>query len=359
MNRLLSHAAVLVAIATTGCAAADEEERWGSSEFFNTETDAACPEGVTCIDDAGVAFTEVNTTERGRAVFDSYSCAPDTDESGHEMVYRIDVETEGLLVASVEGLAAGVDVDIHILDKLQPGSCIDRGDQHAATLAEPGRYWVVVDSYSDGNDAFGGRYQLSIALTTADDHADSGLHPDVLEAGIRAFSRGWLRGETERLEYGIIDYGMPSTEERFFVLDLASGALLHRELTTHGESSGDPNDATKVAELSNVNDSHKSSIGLVRAAETYYGNHGYSMRMDGLEPGYNDNDRSRAIVVHKADYATQAFVDANGYLGRSWGCPAVAPSIYKSLIGDLKDGALMLKYFDDSDWLARSDYVAP
>ncbi|MBW2456326.1 MAG: murein L,D-transpeptidase catalytic domain family protein [Deltaproteobacteria bacterium] len=358
MNRLLNTIALLATAGLVGCTlSAEDDPQWGSGSLYGTETDAECPAGVMCID--SLPFFESNTTEGSGAVFDVYSCDDGINESGPEMVYRVDVATEGLLVASLAGLGEGVDVDVHILDELNAQTCIDRGHWDAATLAKPGRYWIVVDSWSDGETVFDGSYQLTIALTTADDHQDHGLHPTVLTAGLRAFSRGWQLGDTEQLEYGIIDYGMPSTEHRFFVLDLRAGDLLRAELVSHGEGSQDPNDAKMATSLSNVTDSHKSSMGLARGAETYYGNHGYSMRLDGLEPGYNDNDRGRTIVVHNADYATQSYINSHGYLGRSWGCPAISPSISESLINSLKNGGLILKYFDDESWLANSDYVGP
>ena len=98
-------------------------------------------------------------------------------------------------------------------------------------------------------------------------------------------------------------------------------------------------------------------FGLVRAAEIYYGSKGRSMRLDGLEPAYNDNDRMRAIVIHGADYATQSFVDTYGYLGRSWGCPAVDPAVNDDILDTLTDGALVMKYWDDPTWLAQSTYL--
>jgi hypothetical protein len=365
MIRLLTKIAVVAvaSVGLVGCIAAEDDQRWGASSLADTETgdpdapDAACPVGVTCVD--SLPFTDVSTTSDSGAVFDGYSCAPSTNESGAEQVYRVDLATEGLLVASLDGLGAGVDVDIHILETLNDGTCIDRGDWDAAALVQPGRYWIVVDSWGDGSGTtHEGSYELTIALTTAADHHSTGLHPTVLGAGLRAFSVGWEQGDTEELEYGIIDYGMPSTEPRFFVLDLRQGELLRAELVAHGEGSQYPNDMTLTGSLSNVNDSHKSSVGLVRAAETYWGSNGYSMRLDGLEPGFNDNDRTRAIVVHKADYATQSYIDNHGYLGRSWGCPAIDPGIYKPLIDTLAGGRLLLKYFDDPNWLASSSYLA-
>ena len=105
--------------------------------------------------------------------------------------------------------------------------------------------------------------------------------------------------------------------------------------------------------------SKQSNLGLLKTAETYQGKHGYSLRLDGLEAGYNDNARARAIVVHGASYATQSFVDAHGRLGRSWGCPAVDSAISRRLIDTIKGGSLLFGYFPDTDWEDGSRYLNP
>lgn len=383
MVRVLSKIALITSVALLGCSAGsvgDDADPDGSSwpddpppgEGGGGASDggaggkaddlvvppADCPEDVICVD--SLPFTDTNTTAGASAELDGYGCDPNVNEGGPERVYRLDLAKEGLLVASLDALGAGVDVDIHILQELDAGACVDRGHWDAAALLSPGRFWIVVDSWVDGSGiSQEGSYELTIALTTADAHLSEGLDPTVLDSGLVAFARAWAYGDTEELEYGIMDYSMPSTQPRFFVLDLREGQLVYVELGAHGSGSQDPNDMALTGSMSNVSGSHASSVGLVRAAETYWGSNGYSLRLDGLEPGYNDNDRSRAIVVHGADYATQSFVDDNGYLGRSWGCPAVDPAVHEQLIDALAEGRLLLKYFDDSSWLDNSTYVSP
>ena len=82
-----------------------------------------------------------------------------------------------------------------------------------------------------------------------------------------------------------------------------------------------------------------------------------SLRLDGLEPGFNDHARERAIVLHGADYVNTQIVAAQGRLGRSWGCPAVRPEIARELIDAIKDGSLVVAYYPDADWLARSAFL--
>ena len=95
-----------------------------------------------------------------------------------------------------------------------------------------------------------------------------------------------------------------------------------------------------------------SSIGLYQTAETYYGSNGYSLRLRGLDPGFNDNALSRAIVMHGAPYVSQAIADRLGRLGRSWGCPAVRQEVARTVIDTLKGGALLFAYYPDRNWLA-------
>jgi hypothetical protein len=138
----------------------------------------------------------------------------------------------------------------------------------------------------------------------------------------------------------VIDYSKPSTEARLWVFDVRTHALLFHELVSHGRGSG----KTMATSFSNDAESNMSSLGLFRTAETYVGHNGYSLRLDGLEKGTNDHARDRAIVIHGAPYVNGATAKANGYLGRSLGCPAVRPEIARQLIDAIKDGGLVFAY---------------
>ena len=108
--------------------------------------------------------------------------------------------------------------------------------------------------------------------------------------------------------------------------------------------------------FSNRDGSHQTSLGLYRTAETYVGGNGYSLRMDGLDPGFNDNARARAIVMHGAWYVDPALAARNGRIGRSHGCPALREGVARAVIDDLKGEQLVFAYADDAAWLqgARS-----
>jgi hypothetical protein len=104
--------------------------------------------------------------------------------------------------------------------------------------------------------------------------------------------------------------------------------------------------------------SRQTSLGLFRTSETYQGSNGYSLRLDGLEPGFNDLARERAIVLHGAGYVSEDLVRRQGRLGRSWGCPAVRSGVAQPLIDDLKDGQYVFAYYPDAEWLRRSRLLA-
>lgn len=151
----------------------------------------------------------------------------------------------------------------------------------------------------------------------------------------------------------IIDYSRPSTEKRLWVFDLRSRALLYEELVAHGQGSGE-NLPTK---FSNEPETHRSSIGLFKTDDTYVGKNGYSLRLDGLDAGFNDRARERAIVMHGAPYVSADFAKKQGRLGRSWGCPAVSAAVAREIIDHVKGSGLVFAYYPDSSWLQQSKYL--
>ena len=148
----------------------------------------------------------------------------------------------------------------------------------------------------------------------------------------------------------VIDYSMPSTEVRMWVFDINARRLLHAEHVAHGRGSG----GNVPTVFSDVEGSYQTSLGLFAMAETYTGQNGYSLRMDGLEPGINGRARERLIVMHGAGYVDPAQGRLQGRLGRSWGCPAVRSAVAQAVIDDLKDGQLLFAYADDATWLRDS-----
>lgn len=141
----------------------------------------------------------------------------------------------------------------------------------------------------------------------------------------------------------IIDYSKPSTEKRFFIIDIENHKLLYQTLVAHGKKSGYINATT----FSNKYGSHKSSLGFFRTGNSYYGIRGYSLKLEGLEKGINDNARQRGIIIHGANYVDERLVNGNGVIGRSWGCPAVSKKLSKEIINLLKGGSLLYIYAND------------
>jgi hypothetical protein len=148
----------------------------------------------------------------------------------------------------------------------------------------------------------------------------------------------------------IIDYSKPSNEKRLFIIDVENRKLLYNTLVAHGKKSGYVN-ATK---FSNKYGSHKSSLGFFRTGNSYYGKRGYSLQLEGLEKGINDNARQRGIVIHGANYVSENIANGNGVIGRSWGCPAVSKKLSKEIINLLKGGSLLYIYADDEHYKEKS-----
>lgn len=178
-----------------------------------------------------------------------------------------------------------------------------------------------------------------------------GLDPAVLSLALEASDcarQDALAPEARKL--AVIDYSLPSTQPRLWVFDLARRTLLFAEHVAHGRGSGD----NLARTFSNREGSHQSSLGLFRTAETYHGGNGYSLRMDGLEPGVNDAARDRLIVMHGAPYVDPLAALRQGRLGRSFGCPALRPQVARQVIDTLKQGQLLFAYYPDERWLAGS-----
>lgn len=148
----------------------------------------------------------------------------------------------------------------------------------------------------------------------------------------------------------IIDFSKPSTEERFFVMDMKHKKLLYSSHVSHGRNSGE-NFATS---FSNESGSFKSSLGFFLTDGTYIGKNGYSLVLNGLEKGINDKARQRAVVIHGAPYSNPSVIRYAGRLGRSLGCPALPSNISKPIIDTIKGGSLLYIYADDSQYVINS-----
>jgi len=145
---------------------------------------------------------------------------------------------------------------------------------------------------------------------------NSGVNLQVLDLAQTAVSCGVASGDLDAPPtLTLIDYSLPSTTPRLWVFDMRTGKILFKELVAHGRNTGD----NMAVRFSDAMESRESSIGLFRTADTYVGHNGYSLRLDGIEPGFNSHARERAIVMHGAPYVNADIAKTNGRLGRSWG----------------------------------------
>jgi len=151
----------------------------------------------------------------------------------------------------------------------------------------------------------------------------------------------------------IIDFSLPSTQERLWVIDLFQGKVLFHSLVSHGRNSGE----LMAEKFSNIPGSFTSSPGFYTTGETYFGRHGLSLKLNGLEAGINDKARERAIVMHGADYVAPEFIRKHGRLGRSHGCPAVPTELSKEIIETIKDGTCLFIYVPKESYTANSPII--
>ena len=177
-------------------------------------------------------------------------------------------------------------------------------------------------------------------------YEEMGLSAWVGEKAFREAYDGYCRIKDRKKEIlTLIDFTKPSNEERLLVLDMVEGKLLFHSLVAHGRNSGD----LYATRFSNRPESHQSSLGLYLTEGTYTGKNGYSLRLNGLEKGINDNALARAIVIHGAAYADPSVCRGGRRLGRSWGCPALPPALNRPIIDTIKGGSVLYIYGENSD----------
>lgn len=151
----------------------------------------------------------------------------------------------------------------------------------------------------------------------------------------------------------IADYSLSANNKRLWVIDLDHNKILFHTLVAHGQGTGE-----EFAEnFSNKENSHQSSIGFFITQDTYMGDNGYSLKLQGLDGKYNSNAYDRSIVIHGADYVSDAFIQANQRLGRSWGCPAVPRNLATPIIDKIKGETCFFAYFPNQKYLVSSKWL--
>ncbi|MBW8362408.1 MAG: murein L,D-transpeptidase catalytic domain family protein [Kaistella sp.] len=151
----------------------------------------------------------------------------------------------------------------------------------------------------------------------------------------------------------VIDFSLSSTQKRLWVIDLDTKKVLYNSLVAHGKNTGDE----FAKNFSNTESSLQSSMGFYITKSTYTGENGYSLKLLGMDPGFNDNAYKRAVVMHGADYVSDDFIKSQHRIGRSWGCPAVPRELAQPIINTIKGKNCLFIYFPDQDYLNSSQWL--
>lgn len=352
MTRWVPRAAgALLLAASSACSASGGADGGG---------DASPCVDVVCVDSLPT-LQSGTTAGASRSRFAAYGC-PSTssrDTSGAEVVHRLTSKEEGFLsVAKTHGPEGSFLV---LLGADDAASCIDAHGTNVGAWLPPGDYFLVVDGPA-GNE---GEFALRAALTTGATLEAWGVDSALAADALTVYRNAWSWGATRRSEYVIVDFRLHSAEPREWITDLSTGELLWKLRVAHGRKSTDGVDLAHALTFSNVSGSNQSSLGLARTSGTYSGTFGPSFRMEGLEPGFNDNICSRDIVMHPWSPVGDAYVAKCGWARPSLGCPAIDDQLSLPVRDRLarpdgqpqEAGVLMLFWYPGTDWHAASAYL--
>jgi hypothetical protein len=165
---------------------------------------------------------------------------------------------------------------------------------------------------------------------------------DLLERGLAAYRRVQASGLLHNRLLTIIDYSLPSSRRRLWVIDPARLRVLFHEFVAHGRGSATESEPDRAVRFGNEPESRRSSIGTFVTGGTYTGRHGQSLELIGLDAGVNDHAAERRIVMHPAAYVSAAYrALKGGRVGRSWGCPALDPAVASAIIDRIQDGSVV------------------
>lgn len=197
-------------------------------------------------------------------------------------------------------------------------------------------------------------------LETADsiynvmDLASTGLDNEAFQLAYKGYTKLLQEGVVAKTDLlTIADFSKASSEKRLFVLDVAHEKILYNTLVAHGRNSG----LKYATDFSNKPESNKSSLGFYLTLDTYYGGNGYSLKLQGLEKGINDKAYKRAIVIHGSNYANPSYASSNGFLGRSFGCPALPRKQAAPIINTIKNGSVLFIYHPTNKYVTASSLL--
>jgi len=196
---------------------------------------------------------------------------------------------------------------------------------------------------------------LMIALYSSVSCASFGnINPEVFKLAKQAHQKARTQGLAQNSIITIIDYSLPSTQKRLWVVDLIRERVMFHTYVAHGSGSGDK----QAKSFSDRLGSHQTSLGVFKTGSTYQGKHGTSLILHGLEKGVNGNAERRRIVIHSASYVSEGTIKKLGRLGRSHGCPALSYQDTLPVIKTIKNGTLLFAYYPDKSWLKRSKFLS-
>ena len=183
-----------------------------------------------------------------------------------------------------------------------------------------------------------------------------GLSQQAFEYALKGFNYLVKAGKVNNENIlSIVDFSQPSSKKRLFVIDLKNYKVVFNTYVAHGMNSG----KEFASQFSNSPESNKSSLGFYGTLDTYFGKNGYSLHLVGLETGFNDNAGKRTIVMHGAGYVSENYIQSQGYIGRSWGCPAIPENLKKPIIDKIKNGTCLFIYSANQYYLDRSRILHP
>ena len=193
------------------------------------------------------------------------------------------------------------------------------------------------------------QYTLDLFQEINDQH----LSFEVFETALKGYSELSLKNKLRNKKFlTIVDMSLSANTERMFIIDLEERTLVEKKLVAHGMKTG----YEFASKFSNEQSSHKSCLGFFITGELYNGRHDLSMKLDGQEYS-NDNARNRGVVVHSADYVSCEYIESNGRLGRSFGCPAIDKEGYEETVNKLQGGSCYFIYYPSRSYLSRSKII--
>jgi hypothetical protein len=175
---------------------------------------------------------------------------------------------------------------------------------------------------------------------------------ELYQKGMIGFYKLKMEGKVSKDIITLIDFRMSSTKKRMWIIDVNTNEVIHHTIVAHGKNSGWEFAKT----FSNTPNTNMSSIGFYLTGEKYYGKYGLSLRLDGVEKGFNSNARRRAIVLHPAKYVNYSISKSLGRMGRSFGCPSIPYKDSDKVVKTIAERSVMFIYYPQEDYLKETKF---